>query len=446
MGELNYNKILERENIHNDIKNILENFNKNKHDLSIKRGIYLYGDTGSGKTYFINNLLKEMNYDIIYFDSSDARNKSILDVITKYNMGTNNILSLFKKEKKNIAIIMDEIDGMNNGDKGGINSLIKLIRPKKTKKQKTEEYTNNIIICISNYQIDKKITELMKICHTFEINKPTNNQIQKILKSKIPCIDNNKELLDNSIIYCENDLRKINLLYKLYINNLSNINNIKEFLNIDINKKINYDTKNICANLINIKYNVLDHSYLINETDRTIIALLFHENIIDQIQKINSNFSIKLYLKLLNNTCYGDYIDRITFQKQIWQFNEMSSIIKILTNNNIYHNFLQDNNFKLSNIKDIRFTKVLTKYSTEYNNSLFIQDLCKSLGCDKKDTILLFKYLRNNYTFETIEDILELYEINALEINRIYRYIDKNNKISNNIIESIEENNITDVF
>ena len=28
---------------------------------------------------------------------------------------------------------MDEIDGMNNGDKGGINSLIKLIRPKRPK-------------------------------------------------------------------------------------------------------------------------------------------------------------------------------------------------------------------------------------------------------------------------------------------------------------------------
>ena len=40
------------------------------------------------------------------------------------------------KRKKKIAILMDEIDGMNGGDKGGINSLIKLIRPKKTKKQK----------------------------------------------------------------------------------------------------------------------------------------------------------------------------------------------------------------------------------------------------------------------------------------------------------------------
>ena len=35
---------------------------------------------------------------------------------------------------------MDEIDGMNSGDKGGINTLIKLIRPKKTNKQKRKPH------------------------------------------------------------------------------------------------------------------------------------------------------------------------------------------------------------------------------------------------------------------------------------------------------------------
>jgi ATP-binding cassette subfamily F protein 3 len=49
---------------------------------------------------------------------------------------------------------------MNNGDKGGINSLIKIIRPKKTKKQKLEETTLNPIICIGNYYVDKKIKVL----------------------------------------------------------------------------------------------------------------------------------------------------------------------------------------------------------------------------------------------------------------------------------------------
>jgi hypothetical protein len=57
----------------------------------------------------------------------------------------------------------NEIDGMNNGDKGGINTLIKLIRPTKNKKQKLEEVTMNPIICIGNYHIDKKIKELMKV-------------------------------------------------------------------------------------------------------------------------------------------------------------------------------------------------------------------------------------------------------------------------------------------
>ena len=32
---------------------------------------------------------------------------------------------MFNKTKKKIAIIMDEIDGMNSRDKGGINQLIK---------------------------------------------------------------------------------------------------------------------------------------------------------------------------------------------------------------------------------------------------------------------------------------------------------------------------------
>ena len=74
---------------------------------------------------------------------------------------------------------MDEIDGMNSGDKGGINTLIKLMRPKKTKKQKKEDLTSTPIICISNYHMDKKINELMKVCTPFELKTPTNEQILK---------------------------------------------------------------------------------------------------------------------------------------------------------------------------------------------------------------------------------------------------------------------------
>ena len=131
MNDLNINKILSREDKANSIKDILISFEKNKNNVLIKKGIYVYGDPGTGKTTFVTNILKEMDYDIIKYDAGDIRNTSVIEDITKHTMSDKNIMSLFNKKIRKIAIIMDEIDGMNNGDKGGINTLIKLIRPKK---------------------------------------------------------------------------------------------------------------------------------------------------------------------------------------------------------------------------------------------------------------------------------------------------------------------------
>ena len=65
----------------------------------------------------------------------------------------------------------------------------------------------------------------------------------------------------------------------------------------------------------------------------------------------------------------------------------MSSLIKIFFNNNILHNTLNIKNYKTN----MRFTKVLTKYSTEYNNSLFINNLCQTLNLDKKVIVIFIK-------------------------------------------------------
>ena len=129
---------------------------------------------------------------------------------------------------------------------------------------------------------------------------------------------------------------------------------------------------------------------------------------------------------MLDKICFADYIDRITFQKQIWQFNEMSSLIKTFHNNKIYHESFD--NQPVFNPPEVRFTKVLTKYSTEYNNSLFIQNLCQQLGMDKKDTFSFFLELRNNYSDEDIYGMFDSYDIGKLDINRIYRYLDKYTK------------------
>ena len=423
MENLNINELLNREDDVKKIKDILADFELNRHNLSTKKGIYIYGEPGSGKSSFIISILEQLNYDVIKYDAGDIRNKTIIDTITKHNMSDKNIMSLFYKKVKKIAIIMDEIDGMNNGDKGGINSLIKIIRPKKTKKQKLEEITLNPIICIGNYHIDKKIKELMKVCHVIELKTPTKAQINNITNQLFPNMDGTMKTSINTFI--QGDLRKINTIYELY-KSKQNILNTDIIKNIFLTKSYNDDTRKITKKLINNHYSFNDHLTIMNETDRTIVGLLWHENIIDVISKTNKSESIPFYLNILDNMCFADYIDRITFQKQIWQFNELSSLIKTFKNNDIYHKTFQKK--AKFNPTEVRFTKVLTKYSTEYNNSIFIQNLCQQLCMDQKDVFAFFLDIKNKYDDIELAALFENYEITKLDINRIYRYLEKYTK------------------
>ena len=143
MEQLNMIELLDRAAAEKSLMDCLKHFELHKTELTTKRGIYIYGNPGSGKTYFVKDVLRKLDYDVISFDAGDVRNKSIIETITRHNMSDTNILSLLKKEARKIAIIMDEIDGMNSGDKGGINSLIKLIRAKKTKEAEERGYNDD---------------------------------------------------------------------------------------------------------------------------------------------------------------------------------------------------------------------------------------------------------------------------------------------------------------
>uniref|UniRef100_A0A6C0C450 AAA+ ATPase domain-containing protein n=1 Tax=viral metagenome TaxID=1070528 RepID=A0A6C0C450_9ZZZZ len=427
MEQLNMNTILNRTDSENQLKNILSLFELEKHLMATRRGVYIYGSPGTGKTCFVKDILKKLNYDVVLFDAGDFRNKTVIDTITKHNMADTNILSLFKKKTKKLAIIMDEIDGMNSGDKGGINSLIKLIRPKKTKKQKKEDITMIPIICIGNYHIDKKIKEMMKVCLPIELKTPTTQQVASMVKLLMPKLD--PCLLNNVTLFIQGDLRKLKSTFDIYINQQSILKN-KLIHTMFQPKAYNEDTKVITKKLLNNKYNINDHIIIMNETDRTSVGLLFHENIIDVLKGVDKKDSIPFYIDILKNICFADYIDRITFQKQIWIFNEMSSLVKTFYNNKLYHDKYGPN-VPVFNPPDVRFTKVLTKYSTEYNNMLFIQNLCNQLNMDKKDMFSFFIDLREKYKVEEIYELFdnENYNINKLDVNRIYRYLDSYTKI-----------------
>jgi len=158
--------------------------------------------------------------------------------------------------------------------------------------------------------------------------------------------------------------------------------------------------KSIQTNIHQIMRKSFKEDFIL-ENEKATQALLFHENIIDVIKPEH----YPLYHTMLQNLCVGDYFDRISFQKQLWIFNEMTYYIKLLHNYYLY----QQSKILPKKVEDYRFTKVLTKYSNEYNNNTFIITLCHKLNCSKKD--LYYHLLRE-----------QTQDLTANELNRALLY------------------------
>ena len=85
MDKLEMIKLLDREKEEKLFMDSLNHFEANKHNCLTKRGIYVYGNPGTGKTH-LYTLSEKMNYDIIKYDAGDVRNKNVIKNLTKNNM------------------------------------------------------------------------------------------------------------------------------------------------------------------------------------------------------------------------------------------------------------------------------------------------------------------------------------------------------------------------
>jgi hypothetical protein len=116
----------------------------------------------------------------------------------------------------------------------------------------------------------------------------------------------------------------------------------------------------------------------------------------------------------------------------------MTSLLKTFYNNKLFHEEFKNSSSNIKPLKEIRFTKVLTKYSTEYNNYIFIQNLCQILNMDQNDLFYFFLKLKEIYQENDIYSIFEDLEISKLDINRIFRFLDKYmNENAANLSETI---------
>ena len=416
MDILNYYNCDDINYITNNVIKYVNNLEKNN---SLKY-LYVYGENGIGKTTIIKNILHSLKYNVNYIDC----NQNQLTLEELINITDNkDVYSMFFNNVQKNALIMDNINYYLYNDKSYFNNLVKLL-----KKNKIHKFIP--FIFINTLHEEKKFTELSKLSYCLKINPPTTIQLKNIIYKLYPKIldfENNTLIIDNIITYLDYKFYKILNIEYFYNNNLIEVKfDIHTRTSNNNNFNINNNIKILTKNLLHYKYN-LQNLDIINYSDRTSLSLLLHENIIKLFNNNLTHNELKIYKKILDNFIFCDCIDKNIFLYQIWQLNDITYIIKIF-----YNNFILWEHNLLKNIgqENIIFTKILTKYSSEYNNFNFIFNNTQ-LYCTNKKTLLLHIF--------TIDNSNDFYA--KLVYSRFMKLIEQyNNYKINNSCKIIEDN------
>ena len=166
----------------------LQNWSK-----SSMKAVLITGPPGIGKTTVVHLLLRASDYECIELNASNERSASAVrhwfeEASRSHHVG------------KRRVVVMDEVDGMSSGDRGGIGELANIIRT-----------CSFPIICIGNERTPK-LRPLMSCCLDVRFARPTRSTIAKTLVQSVVKAQGLKISTSDLEILCErngNDIRSI---------------------------------------------------------------------------------------------------------------------------------------------------------------------------------------------------------------------------------------------
>lgn len=332
--------------------------------------LFLYGSPGTGKTTLAYTILKQYNYDVIELNSSEHRTqKNIRNQINDI-LGKKNIVSMFEKKRKDIGIIMDEIDGLTSGERGSLTELIKILFPKKNEvkkdKQKFGYIKQNPFICISN-TIDKKILTIKKKSINIEVKKPSIFQLTKLAERVLEGEGKkyDKITVDKIVKNCQSDIRKL-LIHLEYYYSGSEIKNIDMCLQ-NMKKEIEFTHFEAAEKLLR-KYYSIDVTRQISDANFNIVSMIIFENFIRNIIK-NKKESIEekmeIIQKIYDSFLDGDILDKEIYVNQYWILHNYISVDKCSLPSYLMNSMKNCTTLKDSNLK---YSSLLNKSSLEFFN------------------------------------------------------------------------------
>ncbi|OOF99589.1 hypothetical protein ASPCADRAFT_160576 [Aspergillus carbonarius ITEM 5010] len=189
-------------------KNAKAGFNKPGKDGSgIYRSVMIHGPPGIGKTTAAHLVAKLEGYDVVETNASDTRSKKLVENGLLGVLDTTSLQGYFsgvgkkvESEKKNLVLIMDEVDGMSAGDRGGVGALAAIAKK-----------THIPLILICNERRLPKMKPFDHVSFELPFRRPTAEQIRARLSTicfreglKIP-----PQVLDSLIEGTNADIRQV---------------------------------------------------------------------------------------------------------------------------------------------------------------------------------------------------------------------------------------------
>ncbi|KAK9943191.1 hypothetical protein M0R45_008809 [Rubus argutus] len=144
-----------------------------------KKAVLLSGTPGIGKTTSAKLVSQMLGFQAIEVNASDSRGKADSKIVkgiggsnanSVKELVSNEALSMDRSKHPKTVLIMDEVDGMSAGDRGGVADLIASIKSSKIP-----------IICICNDRYSQKLKSLVNYCLLLSFRKPTKQQMAKRL-------------------------------------------------------------------------------------------------------------------------------------------------------------------------------------------------------------------------------------------------------------------------
>lgn len=132
------------------------------------RGVLVTGPPGIGKTTTVHCAARECGYTIVECNASDER--SAAAIRTRLETATASA-----SYDRPTLVVMDEVDGMGAGDRGGIGELARILK-----------ITTLPIVCIANDRGTPKLRPLTTCCIDMRFHRPTKTQIAKWLAATLP--------------------------------------------------------------------------------------------------------------------------------------------------------------------------------------------------------------------------------------------------------------------